>query len=148
MTERGRGKIPAPACGGGEGERSKQGEGEFSCRMSTARHIPPPLAGVGTGGRNDRAREGANPRPRLRGRGLRAKREGGGGIQLQDVYGQAYNNYAILLPNLIIITSLSMGAPQRAFPTPTEMSLISKIIVRLVYPRWKHTLSYLVCLDI
>ena len=66
------------------------GEGEFSCRMTTARHIPPPLAGVGTGGRNDRAREGANPRPRLRGRGLRAKQAGGGGIQLQDVYGQAY----------------------------------------------------------
>ena len=40
------------------------------------------------GGRD--RREGVNPCPRLRGRGLRAKREGGGGIQLQDVYGQAY----------------------------------------------------------
>ena len=70
---------------------SKKGEGASRCRMSTGRHIPPPLAGVGTGGRNDRAREGEIPRPRLRGRGLRAKRAGGGGIQLQDVYGQAYN---------------------------------------------------------
>ena len=58
--------------------------------MSTARHIPPPLAGEGTGGRNDRAREGVIPRPHLWGRGLRAKQAGGGGKSLQDVHGQAY----------------------------------------------------------
>ena len=76
--------------GAGGRARAGGGWGEFSCRMSTARHIPPPLAGEGTGGRNDRAREGAIPRPHSWGRGLRAKRAGGGGIQLQDVHGQAY----------------------------------------------------------
>ena len=74
--------------GAGGRARAGGGWGEFSCRMSTGRHIPPPLAGEGTGAK--RAREGAIPRPRLRGRGLRAKQAGGGGIQLQDVYGQAY----------------------------------------------------------
>ena len=57
------------------------------------------------------------------------------------------NNHCILLPNLIMITALSTGAPHATFPIPTDTPLILKVIVLLVYPRWKHTRSYLVHRD-
>ena len=57
------------------------------------------------------------------------------------------NNHAILFPNLIIITALLTGAPHATSPMPTETPLILKVIVWLVYPRWKHTRSYLVHRD-
>ena len=70
-----------------------------------------------------------------------------GSFPLLDSITLRINNHCILLPNLIIITALSMGAPHATFPMPIETPFILKVIVWLVYPRWKHTRLYFVHKD-
>ena len=117
------------------------------------RVILPPAGGAGGSELSGRSRPGACGGARADGR-----ERGAGGGEVFSGFSSALgfiaslaryhiNNHAILFPNLIIITALLTGAPHATFPMPTETPLISKVTVWLVYPRWKHTRSYLVQRD-